>query len=76
MAKITGAQAMGRYQNRFFQRQIGAIFATPDGKPYKPDFVAMARAYGTDGVRADRPEQIRSSVTRQREDIHVSRLES
>ena len=32
---MTGAQAM--LQNRFFQRQIGAIFATPDGKQYDPD---------------------------------------
>jgi acetolactate synthase-1/2/3 large subunit len=34
------------------------FFRTPDGEPYNPDFVAMARAYGGDGVRVERAEDL------------------
>lgn len=51
-------------QNRFMERQIGALFSTPDGKPYNPDFVAMARAYGAEGVRVERAEEIGPSLVK------------
>ena len=50
------------YQNRFYHREIGAVFKTPDGKQYNPDYVALARAYGADGVRVERPDEIRPSL--------------
>lgn len=34
------------------------FFRTPDGEPYNPDFVAMARSYGGDGVRVQRAEDL------------------
>jgi len=51
-------------QNRFMERQIGALFSTPDGKPYNPDFAAMARAYGAEGVRVERAEEIGPSLAK------------
>jgi len=51
-------------QNRFMERQIGALFSTPDGRPYNPDFVAMARAYGAEGARVERADQIAPGLAR------------
>lgn len=34
------------------------FFRTPDGKPYNPDFVALARAFGGDGVRVEKAEDL------------------
>jgi acetolactate synthase-1/2/3 large subunit len=34
------------------------FFRTPDGKPYNPDFVAMARSYGGDGIRVEKAEDL------------------
>lgn len=45
-------------QKRFFQRSVGGAFTTPKGERYNPDFVALARAYGAEGARVERPEQI------------------
>lgn len=49
-------------QKRFFNRTPGGPFVTPDGKRYNPDFVALARAYGVDGIRVQRPEEIRPAL--------------
>jgi acetolactate synthase-1/2/3 large subunit len=33
-----------------------------DGAPYSPDFAALARAYGADGVRIERPDQLQQAL--------------
>ncbi len=48
-------------QNRFMERQIGALFLTPDGNPYNP-VAAMARAYGAEGIRVERAEEVGPSL--------------
>lgn len=35
-----------------------------DGGPYSPDFAAIARACGADGVRIERPDQLESALRR------------
>ncbi len=52
------------YQNRFFRRGLGGAFMTAKGERYNPDFVALARAYGADGMRVERPDQIRPALDR------------
>ncbi|MCL4798571.1 MAG: thiamine pyrophosphate-binding protein [Burkholderiales bacterium] len=52
------------YQNRFFKRGVGGAFRTAKGERYNPDFVALARAYGADGLRVERPEQIGPALER------------
>lgn len=49
-------------QSRFFKRGIGGAFTATTGKRYNPDFVALARAYGAEGVRVERPDQIRPAL--------------
>jgi acetolactate synthase-1/2/3 large subunit len=51
-------------QNRFFGRQIGVSFAPAEGKPGSVDFVALARAYGAEGIRVDQPDEIRPALLR------------
>ena len=43
------------------ERQIGALFLTPDGNPYNP-VAAMARAYGAEGIRVERAEEVGPSL--------------
>ena len=50
------------YQNRFFKRGVGAAFTSTDGSRYNPDFVALARAYGAEGIRVERAADIRSAL--------------
>lgn len=40
------------------------FFTTPDGEPYNPDFVAMARSFGGDGERVESPEQLAAALER------------
>jgi acetolactate synthase-1/2/3 large subunit len=40
------------------------FFRTPDGEPYNPDFVALARAFGGDGERVEKAEDLASALDR------------
>lgn len=45
------------YQNRF-----GTVFTTPDGKPYSPDWAAVARAYGVEGIRINAAAEFKPAL--------------
>lgn len=40
------------------------FFRTPDGEPYNPDFVALAKAFGGDGERVARAEDLAPALDR------------
>ena len=42
---------------------IGCVFEK-DGKPYSPDFAAVARAYGAEGVQIKSADEFKSVLTR------------
>jgi acetolactate synthase-1/2/3 large subunit len=39
----------------YFKNSYGTEFTTPDGKPYNPDFPMLAKAFGVESARVDRP---------------------
>jgi acetolactate synthase-1/2/3 large subunit len=56
--------AIRAYQlNHFDGRVHGTTFEGVDGRPYNPDFVALARSYGADAVRVTRAQEIRPAMT-------------
>ncbi len=60
-----GYASIELYQQRHFQRTLGTIFAIePEGKPYSPDYVALARAYGAAAERIEHPDQLAAALTR------------
>ena len=40
------------------------FFRTPDGEPYNPDFVALARSFGGDGERVEKAEDLAGALDR------------
>jgi acetolactate synthase-1/2/3 large subunit len=40
------------------------FFRTPDGEPYNPDFVALARAFGADGERVENVADLAAALDR------------
>lgn len=48
-------------QKAHFGTTLGTVFHK-DGKPYSPDFAAIARAYGIDGVRVESPEDFKPAL--------------
>jgi acetolactate synthase-1/2/3 large subunit len=50
-----GYTSIRRYQNRLFGREIGTSLVNPD-------FVALARAFGATGIRAESPEALHDAV--------------
>jgi acetolactate synthase-1/2/3 large subunit len=48
-------------QRGTFGREIGTSFLR-DGEPYNPDFAAMARSYGVDGVRVSKPGDLSAAL--------------
>lgn len=50
------------YQLRHFERSFATEFKTVDGRPYNPDFVAMARAYGAEGRRIEKPDDFKPAL--------------
>jgi acetolactate synthase-1/2/3 large subunit len=49
-------------QRGMFQgREIGTMF-TRDGKPYSPDFAAMARSYGVEGITVRHGNELRDAL--------------
>ena len=39
----------------YFKNSYGTEFTTPDGQPYNPDFPMLAKAFGVEAARVDRP---------------------
>jgi acetolactate synthase-1/2/3 large subunit len=51
------------YQQRHYGRSFGTEFSIQaTGQPYNPDFVALAQAYGAEGRRIERPEELKSAL--------------
>jgi acetolactate synthase I/II/III large subunit len=48
-------------QKAHFGTTLGTVFQK-DGKPYSPDFAAIARAYGIDGVRIEAPADFKPAL--------------
>jgi acetolactate synthase I/II/III large subunit len=47
----------------YFNNSYGTEFRTPDGAPYNPDFVLLARAFGIAGARVDEPDDLAAALT-------------
>ena len=48
----------------YFNNSYGTEFRTPDGEPYNPDFVLLAKAFGIDAACVDEPEDLPEALTR------------
>jgi acetolactate synthase-1/2/3 large subunit len=48
-------------QKAHFGTTLGTVFQK-DGKPYSPDFAAIARAYGIEGVRIETPRDFKPAL--------------
>ena len=51
-------------QRKLHDRHIGSEFNKPDGTPYSPDFVAIAKAFGVEAYRADTVDSLSSSLSK------------
>lgn len=49
-------------QEKHYGTPYGCVFTDPDGKPYSPDFAALAESCGAVGVRVERPGQLESAL--------------
>ncbi len=47
----------------YFNNAYGTEFRTPDGEPYNPDFLLLAKAFGVDGARVDDPDELPAALT-------------
>src|SRR5687768_660891 len=47
----------------YFNNAYGTEFTTPDGKPYNPDFVLLARAFGIEAARVEEPDDLPAALT-------------
>ena len=47
----------------YFNNTYGTEFTTPDGKPYNPDFVLLAQAFGMKGARVEDPEALPAAIS-------------
>ncbi|MCZ4519345.1 thiamine pyrophosphate-binding protein [Rhodococcus ruber] len=45
-------------QRKMTGRYVASEFATPDGEPYSPDYLAIGRAFGLKTWRAETPEEV------------------
>lgn len=45
-----------------FGTSFGCEFTDPDGRPYSPDFAALARACGADGYQIAAPDDLRAAL--------------
>jgi acetolactate synthase I/II/III large subunit len=48
----------------YFNNTYGTEFTTPDGSPYNPDFVMMAKSFGIEAVKVDEPDDLPAALTR------------
>jgi acetolactate synthase-1/2/3 large subunit len=46
----------------YFKNSYGTEFTTPDGKPYNPDFPMLAKAFGVESARVDRPGDLHEAL--------------
>jgi acetolactate synthase-1/2/3 large subunit len=46
----------------YFNTNYGTEFRTPDGEPYNPDFVLLAKAFGIGGVRVEEPDDLPAAL--------------
>jgi acetolactate synthase-1/2/3 large subunit len=48
----------------YFKNAYATEFTTPDGAPYNPDFVQLARAFGIEASLVDEPDDLPDALTR------------
>src|SRR5206468_9195526 len=46
----------------YFDNSYGTEFRTPDGEPYNPDFVLLAKAFGIESARVEDPEDLPAAL--------------
>ncbi|MEV7232106.1 thiamine pyrophosphate-binding protein [Polymorphospora sp. NPDC051019] len=57
-----GYSSISVYQHKHALGALGTTFRTPDGKPYNPDFAALAQACGALGAVVTDPADLRSAL--------------
>lgn len=48
----------------YFKNAYATEFTTPDGAPYNPDFVQLARAFGIEAARVEEPDDLPAALAR------------
>jgi len=48
----------------YFNNSYGTEFRTPDGEPYNPDFVLLAKAFGIEAVKVEEPDDLPAALTK------------
>jgi acetolactate synthase-1/2/3 large subunit len=46
----------------YFKNAYGTEFTTPDGKPYNPDFPMMAKSFGIESAKVEKPEELEDAL--------------
>ncbi|MDB5440053.1 MAG: hypothetical protein JWM33_2480 [Caulobacteraceae bacterium] len=46
----------------YFHNQYGTEFTTPDGEPYNPDFMMLARSFGIESALIEHPDQLAAGI--------------
>lgn len=46
----------------YFQNKYGTEFKTPDGEPYNPDFMELAKSFGIESALVEEPDQIATAL--------------
>jgi acetolactate synthase-1/2/3 large subunit len=46
----------------YFNNTYGTEFTRPDGTPYNPDFVLLAKAFGIEAALVERPSDLREAL--------------
>jgi acetolactate synthase-1/2/3 large subunit len=46
----------------YFNNSYGTVFTTPDGKPYNPDFMMLAKAFGIDSGLVVEPDDLAAGL--------------
>src|SRR5580765_1585563 len=47
----------------YFNNSYGTEFRTPDGEPYNPDFVLLAKAFGIEAALVEEPDELAAALT-------------
>ena len=47
----------------YFNNAYATEFTTPDGAPYNPDFVMLAKAFGIEAARVEEPDDLPAALT-------------
>jgi acetolactate synthase-1/2/3 large subunit len=47
----------------YFKNAYATEFTTPDGAPYNPDFVRLAKAFGIEAARVEEPDDLPAALT-------------